>query len=213
MARAKRVKQYTSLVFAYQSLMGGCGESEMDRAYFRLLVQAVVDGLSDRHADLMFDVLDIDRSGAITIAEFLRLPAVLALKFPHQLSEDTGTLQPSPGASDFDVMWAHVLRGCRLVAGSRWFTIAAGAVIVLACISGSLWSTRVQQAYDSCMCITYTQPNDDDPQPPGLYGSSSSQACVQGTNCSTYTVPVINALGLILSLCQVSVACPPRESY
>jgi len=58
----------------------------MDRAYFRLLVQAVVDGLSDRHADLMFDVLDIDRSGAITIAEFLRLPAVLALKFPHQLS-------------------------------------------------------------------------------------------------------------------------------
>jgi len=48
------------------------------------------------------------------------------------------------------------------------------------------------------MCIAYTQPNDDDPQPPGLYGSSSSQACVQGTNCSTYTVPVINALGLIL---------------
>ncbi len=75
MARAKRVKQYTSLVFAYQTIMGGDGEQEMERAVFRRLVQTVNSGLSEKQANLMFDVLDIDRSGAITISEFLRLPA------------------------------------------------------------------------------------------------------------------------------------------
>jgi hypothetical protein len=208
MSRAKRVKQYTSLVFAYQTVMGGDGDQEMDRSMFRQLVCTCNPSLRERQADLMFDVLDIDRSGAITIAEFLRLPAVLALRFPQEYNEDMDeVLLPTTHANDFDLLWARTYRWCRHAASSKWFAIIAGIVIVLSCISGSLWTTDGQRSYDACLCISYSQPNDDDPASPPSSGAdwSDGAGCTPGANCSNYLVHVADVLGLVFSLGQVRV--------
>jgi Ion transport protein len=82
-AKKKRVKTYTSLVFAFQLLQGGFdGTSELSKEAFVALVLKVQPGTSEEEAGIMFDVLDLDGSGQITIAEFLRLPVVLKLQLP-----------------------------------------------------------------------------------------------------------------------------------
>ncbi|RYY33751.1 hypothetical protein EON62_03945, partial [archaeon] len=107
----------------------------------------------------MFEALDVDGSGAITVAEFLRLPTVLRVQvaFHEEPEEVVGTAAP---------MSARCYQSLRIMARTiirtRWFWWLCMAVILLSCAVGSVWTVQYQREYDECMCIPYSQPPVDD---------------------------------------------------
>ncbi len=79
-ASAKRLKSYPPLVLAFQILMQGDGDKEMDYDMFRAFLPHV-SALYDTSAVArpVFTALDVDADGSITILEWLHLPVALKL--------------------------------------------------------------------------------------------------------------------------------------
>jgi len=79
-ASAKRLKSYPPLVLAFQILMHGDGDREMDYEMFRAFLPHV-SALYDTSAVArpVFTALDVDADGSITILEWLHLPVALKL--------------------------------------------------------------------------------------------------------------------------------------
>lgn len=186
--------------------MGGDGDAEMPRDVFRLVVQGVNGRLSSRQTDILFDLLDIDRSGAITVAEFLRLPAALACaKRLPDLPEVVPTTQASVAAQPLRLrMWDVAVSWCRRITKSRVFRVLAGACVVGACVSACLWTWDAQSAYDACVCAPSTPPASDDAVPPGDSPSLATGAdCASGwTDCSSNLVFIGYALSLVFAVLQ-----------
>lgn len=149
MVKKKRVKQYASLVFAYQVLQpGGDGDCELHRDAFIHLVRRVRP-LSVAEAEVMFDTLDVDGSGAITIAEFLRLPVILRLEVGSFAADATVGLDGAQRGG-----WPRLRRALTAVVRSRWFMFAVLLVLLVTCALGSSWTMGAQRSYDACMCFT-----------------------------------------------------------
>ena len=198
-ARALRVKQYASLVFGYQALMGGDGDAEMSRDVFALVVQGVNGQLSGRQADVLFDLLDVDRSGAITVAEFLRLPAALALarRLPELPEPHVATAASSQSGSCLRLQtWEDTVSWCRRVVASRLFRVFTGFAVVGSCVCACLWTWTAQTAYDACVCAPDTPPASDDAVAPGAGAAGAPCPSTPGSGCSSNLVFVGYALSL-----------------
>lgn len=150
LVKKKRVKQYASLVFAYQVLQpGGDGDGELHRDAFIHLVRKVRP-LSIAEAEVMFDTLDVDGSGAITIAEFLRLPVILRLEVGSFAADATVGLDGAAQRSG----WPRLRRALTALVRSRWFFIAVLLILLGTCALASTWTMSGQRSYDACMCYT-----------------------------------------------------------
>jgi len=162
MVRAKRVKQYLSLVFAYQLLMGGDGNRAMDRDMFVRLVTASVPTASGERASVMFDVLDVDGSGLITIAEFLRLPTVLRVQITRARPAPHTYARPPWWALCTTGCWYRFQGRCRAAVQTRTFFWLAIVTTVAACVFGAMWTLEFQREYDACVCAAVEAPAADD---------------------------------------------------
>lgn len=186
--------------------MGGDGDAEMPREVFRLVAQGVNGRLSRRQTDVLFDLLDIDRSGAITVAEFLRLPAALAVarRLPD-LPEAPGATSTTASSEPLrQQLWDFAVTWSRRATRSRVFRVLAGASIVGACVSACLWTWDAQSAYDACVCAAATPPPSDDNAPNGdaapLVGADGG--CVGGSTCTSNLVFVGYTLSLVFAVLQ-----------
>lgn len=180
LVKKKRVKQYASLVFAYQVLQpGGDGDCELRRDAFIHLVRKVRP-LSIAEAEVMFDTLDVDGSGAITIAEFLRLPVILRLEVGSFAADATVGLDAAQRGSG----WPRLRRALTAVVRSHWFMGAVLLVLLATCALGSTWTMAAQRRYDSCMCYTV---------PPAPVSSSNAAASAGSGGSSLSAVDAIAA--------------------
>jgi hypothetical protein len=152
------------------------GDKEMDRQTFIRLVTAVRPIQEDR-ASVMFDALDVDESGKITIAEFLRLPVVLRLNVWSAVEP----IPPPPTVVGwgFAKSWYSFKMWSRTMTRHRLFHYATATVIVLSCCLGGVWTLQYQQQYDDCICKTMVMPALDDNTPPSWIGGSAPAAMLE----------------------------------
>jgi hypothetical protein len=149
LARRSKVKARVSLVVAYQTLMGGDGAAELSREAFAVFFAHVRPGVSALTTAVTFAALDLDGSGRIGAAEFLRLPSVLELDVTE--AGAGGAAGAGPWAA-----WA-----ARAVE-TRAFAAAAAACALGASAAGAVWSLPLQRDFDARICALRPLPADDD---------------------------------------------------
>jgi len=101
-----------------QAVMGGDGDAEMPSAVFKQVVQGLNARLTVKQVEHIFALLDVDCSGAITVAEFLRLPAALAQRLPDEVEEAR-----SQNTTSIRSFWSAIVFRCHTAVTSRWFNV------------------------------------------------------------------------------------------
>lgn len=146
----------------------------MDRRTFTRLVQRLRP-LDEQEAALLFSVLDADDSGLITVAEFLRLPSVLKLAIDRSHQREA--------AGHGALSW---LRSTSVqVVGARWFWWASLAAILVTCAMGAVWTVKLQEDYDNCICQPQTPPALDDNSPSFVSEADAVAGAATGGPAST----------------------------
>lgn len=144
---ANKVKGHASLIFAYQTLMGGDGTAEMDRNTFKAFISYLLPKASKDAVELMFAALDVDGAGTITVAEWLRLLTVLELEVGAASSNRNigagATITSNHASSGVETYTCSWRRPKSLVSpGVQWICILG------ACACSVAWSGALQSSSD-----------------------------------------------------------------
>lgn len=218
LVQGNRVKAHASLVFAYQTLMGGDGTAEMDRNVFAKFVPYCRPNTTREQCDVMFAVLDVDGTGTITIAEFLRLLTVLELDIETIAgSEDEAAARALLGGGSGG--WIASFRSfSKVVVQSKWFHRFSWLCILGSSLCALFWSLEGQEDFASCMCVSMDVPSDDDSGPSGSVNPSADcdpdhRGCAWHGIRLAELVALFFQLGALAELAIRSLAHEPKQRY
>lgn len=210
-------KCHASLIIAYQTLMGGDGDAQLSKAAFAKFIPYIRRGCTRHTSDLLFAALDLDGSGIISIAEFLRIPIVMELEVSDLETElkhhkDNAAVNDNDDDDhddkDSGSGVTSDINSPRAVSNSSYFQKIIDSPWLdrfsWFCIVGSIscafvWSTGLQEDMANCRCTSMSVLTDDDSNDAFIAPTSG---CIPNNNGCLLRHPLIisEAIALLFQI-------------
>ena len=188
-------KCHASLIIAYQTLMAGDGDAQLSKAAFAKFIPHIRKGCTRYTSDLLFAALDLDGSGIISIAEFLRLPIVVELNVSDLEAELRDHKEGNNDSTNVDrsdsldsPMVVNEATFWKQLSDSPWLNRFSWFCIIGSIACAFVWSTALQEDMANCRCTSMTVNTDDDSKDAFI---APSDGCVFNANGCLFRHPLV----------------------